>query len=94
MGRSKKAYPLTARVTEDELNQIKEKANAQNLSISRYIVEKSLGSEAISTSTIREAYQHICVIRDLAANWRFTDDEAVSKKIGKECDALCRTLKS
>lgn len=94
MGKSKKDCPLTARVTEDELKQIKEKANAQNLSVSRFIVEKSLEPEAISISIMREAYQHICTIRDLAANWKFSEDEIVNKEISKECDALCRILRS
>lgn len=94
MGKSKKVCPLTARVTEDELDQIKEKANRKNLSVSRYIVEKALQSDTASSAVMREAYRHICTIRDISSNWQFSDHEAVSNQINRECDELCHILKS
>ena len=81
-----KKHTITARVTDEELEVIKERAKEKNISISRYMVEAALSPHNLTISAKREIYREIEIIKDAA---RYQENQNIRTEIiERGCNAV------
>lgn len=81
-----KKHTITARVTDEELEVIKERAKEKNISISRYMVEAATAPHNLTISAKREIYREIEIIKDAA---RYQENQNIRTEIiERGCNAV------
>ena len=82
-----KQKSISFRVSEKEYEQISQRANESNQSVSKYVLNSALAGNGITLQQKQEIYKNLCLIKD---HTLFNSD---LKKIPKVCDEIWQLLK-
>lgn len=81
-------FKTTIRLSEEERDEIKFRADRAGLSVNQYIVKSAISSFILSPIPIQHAIMHVCNLYTLANEL----DEGVKKKFLREVDLLWQDL--
>lgn len=89
----KKSIPVTMRMTQSQLDELKRLAAERSQSVSQYGVEHIFQSGGITDTKLRQVFFSLANIKDIV---KFQTDctPAVRSSVLKECDAIWQSLKS
>ncbi len=82
-----KSKILSIRLTEHELQFIKERAQNSGINVSTYVKEAALSDKGLTLSTKQSIYRELQIIRDSVTN------KISSQTILKGCDQIWQLLK-
>lgn len=86
----KTTKPVNFRVTEEEYEHMKQQAEANQQSVSKYIASRVLGREGITLDQQREVYYHLMRVIDAI---QMQPEFENRQEILEECDAIWQSLK-
>lgn len=79
---------ISLRVSQAEYAAIKEKADKDNVSISRYLVDRAFAEDNLSTHTKQKIYYSLYRIKEYAK-----ENNTLNQMLTKECDTIWLLLK-
>lgn len=88
-----KIKTISMRVTEDENNIIKTKADNAGMSQSRFIVNAAIADDGLTVADKQRIYRRKAIIQDLAKQIAGAYDDLAAKQIYKEVEELWQWLK-
>ncbi len=88
-----KTKTISMRLTEDENNIIKTKADKAGMSMSRFIVSSAISDNGLTAADKQRVYQLKVVIQDLAKQIVGAHDDPMAKQIYSEVGKLWQLLK-
>lgn len=86
---NKKSMVISIRMPEDSYAAIKDRAEKEGQSVSRFMTEASIADAGLTQSRKQQLYFHINKMKDLARN----ACGKIEKELLAECDALWQMLK-
>ena len=87
-----KSKIITLRVSDDELSELKKRADAQGVTMSDLLKHSALASEGLSTLDKQRIYTHLNIVKDSARQIIRDYEDNYSSKIIKEADDLWQLL--
>ena len=87
-----KSRIITLRVSDDELSELRKRADAQGVTMSDLLKHSALVSEGISTLDKQRIYTHLNIIKDSARQIVHDYEDNYSSRIIKEADGLWQSL--
>lgn len=87
-----KSRIITLRVADDELSELRKRADAQGVTLSDLLKHSALASEGLSTLDKQRIYTHINIIKDSARQIVCDYEDNYSSRIIKEADDLWQSL--
>ncbi len=88
-----KTKTISMRLTEDENNIIKTKADKVGMSMSRFIVSSAISNDGLTVADKQWVYQLKAVIQDLAKQIAGAHDDSAARQIYSEVGKLWQLLK-
>lgn len=83
---------ITLRVSDDELSELRKRAETQGVTMSDLLKHSALASEGLSTLDKQRIYTHLNIIKDSARQIVRDYEDIHSSKIIKEADDLWQSL--
>ena len=81
-----KSKLISFRVSEKEYEQISQRANESNLSVSKYVLNSALADNEITVRQKQEVFKSLCVINDAVQNQNNLN------KIPEGCERIWQSL--
>ena len=88
-----KTKTISMRLTEDENDIIKTKADKVGMSMSRFIVSSAISNNGLTAADKQQIYRQKAVIQDLAKQIAGAHDDSAAKQIYSEAGKLWQLLK-
>lgn len=83
---------ISLQVSEEDYNRIKEKADSQKITVSRYMTDMALSEDSLTRAQKQEIYISLNIIKDCARQIRRLYDNDYSLNIIKEAHKLWQSL--
>ena len=87
-----KSKIITLRVSDNELSELRKRADAQGVTMSDLLKHSALASEGLSTLDKQRVYAHLNIIKDSARQIIRDYEDEYSSTIIKEADDLWQLL--
>ena len=87
-----KSKIITLRVSDDELSELRKRADTQSVTMSDLLKHSALASEGLSTLDKQRIYTHLNIVKDCARQIIRDYEDNYSSKIIKEADDLWQLL--
>ncbi len=87
-----KSNIITLRVSDDELSELRKRADTQGVTMSDLLKHSALASEGLSTLDKQRIYAHLNIIKDSARQIVRDYEDEYSSTIIKEADDLWQLL--
>ena len=87
-----KSKIITLRVSDDELSELRKRADAQGVTMSDLLKHSALAREGLSTLDKQRIYAHLNIIKDSARQIIRDYEDNYSSRIIKEADDLWQSL--
>ena len=87
-----KSKIITLRVSDDELSELRKRADAQGVTMSDLLKHSALANDGLSTLDKQRIYTHLNIIKDSARQIVRDYEDNYSSRIIKEADDLWQLL--